>query len=149
MEDKKRLSFGYEDTDKSIEIELYGLVFEIRNLDNIENLKKIDKKNKNAIEDQLEQILGEGSIDEINRKRKDDGYKELDLNIELNILGCIFESYAKSMSGNFFGKITDTMDDINNDINDFKNMNVEQIRNYKTNKYRNNRRNNRRNFRRY
>lgn len=147
MEDKKRLSFSYEDTDKSIEIELYGLVFEIRNLDNIERLKTVDRNNKSAIENQLEQILGEGAIDEINRKRKNDGYKELDLNIELNILGCIFESYAKSMSGNFFGKITNTIDDINGDIDNFKNMNREQIRNY--NKFRNNRRNNQRNFRRY
>ena len=147
MEDKKRLSFSYEDTDKSIEIELYGLVFEIRNLDNIERLKTVDRNNKSAIENQLEQILGEGAIDEINRKRKNDGYKELDLNIELNILGCIFESYAKSMSGNFFGKITNTIEDINGDIDNFKNMNREQIRNY--NKFRNNRRNNQRNFRRY
>ena len=147
MEDKKRLSFSYEDTDKSIEIELYGLVFEIRNLDNIERLKTVDRNNKSAIENQLEQILGEGAIDEINRKRKNDGYKELDLNIELNILGCIFESYAKSMSGNFFGKITNTIEDINGDIDNFKNMNREQIRNY--NKFRNNRRNNQINFRRY
>ena len=147
MEDKKRLSFSYEDTDKSIEIELYGLVFEIRNLDNIERLKTVDRNNKSAIENQLEQILGEGAIDEINRKRKNDGYKELDLNIELNILGCIFESYAKSMSGNFFGKITNTIEDINGDIDNFKNMNREQIRNY--NKFRNNRRNNQRNLRRY
>ena len=147
MEDKKRLSFSYEDTDKSIEIELYGLVFEIRNLDNIEKLKTVDRNNKSAIENQLEQILGEGAIDEINIKRKNDGYKELDLNIELNILGCIFESYAKSMSGNFFEKITDTIEDVNSDIDNFKNMNREQTRNY--NKFRNNRRNNQRNFRRY
>lgn len=134
MEDKKVLSFGYEDTDKSIEIELYGLVFEIKNLDNIEELKKLDKNNSNVIEAQLEKILGEGSIEKINRKRISDGYKELDLNIELNILGCIFETYAKSMTGSVIGRVTKAVDNINKDMNN--NMNREQRRSYnRANKY--------------
>lgn len=143
MEDKKRLSFGYEDTDKSIEIELYGLVFEIKNLDNIKELENLDRNNINVIEAQLEKILGEGSIEKINRKRISDGYKELDLNIELNILGCIFETYAKSMTGSVIGRVTKAVNDINKDIN--TNMNREQRRNYnRNNNYRRNR-----NYRRY
>lgn len=142
MSDKERLSFGYEDTDKSIEIELYGLNFEINNLDNIEELENLDRNNGNAIEAQLEKILGEGSIDKINKKRVRDGYKKLDLNIELNILGCIFETYAKSMSGSVLGRVTKAVDDINKDINN--NMNREPRRNYNKNKYRGNR-----NYRRY
>lgn len=144
MSDKERLSFGYEDTDKSIEIELYGLKFEINNLDNIEELKNLDRNNENVIEGQLEKILGEGSIDKINKKRVRDGYKKLDLNIELNILGCIFETYAKSMSGSVLGRVTKAVDDINKDINN--NMNREQRRNYNRN---NNYKRNRRNYRRY
>lgn len=143
MEDKKRLSFGYEDTDKSIEIDLYGLVFEIKNLDNIEELEDLDRNNNNEIEAQLEKILGEGAIKKINNKRRKDGYKELDLNIELNILGCIFETYAKSMTGNVLERVTNAVDDINKDIN--TNMNREQRRNYnRNNNYRRNR-----NYRRY
>ena len=144
MSDKKRLSFGYEDTDKSIEIELYGLVFEINNLDNIEELENLDRNNENVIEEQLEKILGAGSIEKINRKRISDGYKKLDLNIELNILGCIFETYAKSMSVSVLGRVTKAVDDINKDINN--NINREQRRNYNKNHNRN-RRN--RNYRRY
>lgn len=144
MSDKKRLSFGYEDTDKSIEIELYGLDFEINNLDNIEELESLDRNNENIIEAQLEKILGAGSIEKINRKRVSDGYKKLDLNIELNILGCIFETYAKSMSGSVLGRVTKAVDDINKDINN--NINREQRRNYNKNHNRN-RRN--RNYRRY
>ena len=147
MEDKKVLSFGYEDTDKSIEIELYGLVFEIKNLDNIKELENLDRNNSNIIESQLEKILGEGSIEKINRKRISDGYKELDLNIELNILGCIFETYAKSMTGNVLGRVTKAVDDINKDIN--TNMNREQRRNYNRNYNTNQYRGNRRNYRRY
>lgn len=142
MENKKVLSFGYEDTDKSIEINLYGLVFEIKNLDNIEELENLDRNNSNAIEAQLEKILGTGSIEKINRKRVSDGYKELDLNIELNILGCIFETYAKSMKENVIGRVTNAVNDINKDIN--INMNREQRRNYNRNQYRGNRRNYRR-----
>ena len=95
MEDRKVLSFGYEDTDKKIEVDFYGLVFEINNLDSIGELKKLDQDNEDVIEAQLEKILGIGAIEKINRKRVSDGYKELDLNIELNMLGCIFEAYAK------------------------------------------------------
>ena len=67
MEDK-RISFGYEDTDKKIEIELYGLIFEIRNFESIEKLSSMDKNSKNAVEEYIENILGEGSIAKINRK---------------------------------------------------------------------------------
>lgn len=144
MEDKKRLSFGYEDTDKSIEIELYGLVFEINDLDNIKELESLDKNNNNAIETQFEKILGKGAIDKINKKRVSDGYKKLDLNIELGILGCVFEAYAKGIMENMLSKVTKTADDINKDMNNTVNMNREQRRNYNRNQYRGNRRNYRR-----
>ena len=136
MEDKKRLSFGYEDTDKSIEIELYGLVFEINDLDSIKELESLDKNNNNTIETQFEKILGKGAID----KR----YKKLDLNIELGILGCVFETYAKGIMKNMLSKVTKTADDINKDMNNTVNMNREQRRNYNRNQYRGNRRNYRR-----
>ena len=93
--ENKRISFGYEDTDKKIEVDFYGLTFEINNLDGIGELKKLDQDNEDVVEAQLEKILGKGAIEKINRKRVSDGYKELDLNIELNMLGCIFEAYAK------------------------------------------------------
>lgn len=144
MEDKKRLSFGYEDTDKSIEIELYGLVFEINNLDDIKELEYLDRSNNNAVEAQLEKTLGEGAIEKINNKRRKDGYKELDLNVELSILGCIFETYAKSITGNVLGRVIRAVDDINKDID--SNINREQRRNYNKN---NNYRRNKRNYRRY
>lgn len=142
MENKKVLSFGYEDTDKSIEIDLYGLVFEIKNLDNIGELENLNRSDNNAVEARLEKILGEGAIEKINRKRVNDGYKKLDLNIELNILGCIFETYAKSMTGNVLGRVTNVVNDINKNINN--SMNREQRRNYNRNQYRGNKRNYRR-----
>lgn len=144
--ENNRLKFGYEDTDKSIEIDLYGLVFEINNLDSIEDLEKLDKNDSNIIEAQLEKILGQGAIEKINNKRISDGYKKLDLNIELNILGCIFETYAKSMTGNVLGRVKNTVNDINQDMERTNNINTyhnrQQRRNYNRNQYR-------RNYRRY
>lgn len=146
MEDRKVLSFGYEDTDKKLEIELYGLVFEIRNLNSIEELENLDKNNYNSIEEQLEKILGKGSIEKINNKRRKDGYQDLDINIELNILGCIMETYAKSMTNNTLGRVLDSVNDMNKDMDNVinNNFNRNQRRNYNRNQYRRNR-----NYRRY
>ena len=139
--ENKRLSFGYEDTDKKIEVELYGLVFEISNLENVEELESMDRNNVNEVEAQLEKILGYGAVEKINNKRLNDGYKKLDLSIELNILGCIFEAYAKSITGNFTGKLLNTIHDVNKNMSNFGNE--EEKRNYNRNRY------NRRGYRRY
>lgn len=141
--ENKRLSFGYEDTDRSIEIELYGLVFEIKNIDNVEKIRNINTNNKEEIENRLEKILGVGSIDKINKKRKEDGYKELDLDVELNIFGCIMEVYSKNMLENTIGRTSKVIDELNKDMDSkISNFNREQRRNY-------NRYGNKRKYRRY
>lgn len=140
MSDKKRLSFGYEDTDKSIEVELYGIVFEINNIDDLEKIKEVDSNNENAIEELIEGLLGKGSIERINNKRRKDGYKELDLNIEMNILGCIFEAYAKGATEGIIDKVNNVVEDINGNMENM-NTNRYQRRNYY--------KNNKRNYRRY
>lgn len=144
MENSKRYSFSYEDTDKKIEIELYGLVFEIKNLDDsrIKEFEKIDKNNQNSIEDSIESILGKGCIQRINDKRKKDGYNELTLDIELNILSCIFDAYANSVFDNVTEKVTNSVKNINDKMNNFNldNFNRQQKRNYNRRYNRNNRR---------
>lgn len=135
--ENKRIRFGYEDTDKKIEVDFYGLVFEINNLDSIGELKKLDQDNEDVIEAQLEKILGKGAIEKINRKRVSDGYKELDLNIELNMLGCIFEAYAKETTNSVLGRVTKVTDDINKDMGNI--MNREQRRSYNRTNYNKNR----------
>lgn len=146
MINNKRVSFGYEDTDSKIEVDFYGIVFEINNLDSIDKLKSLDQNNEDVIEAQLEKILGKGAIEKINRKRVSDGYKELDLNVELNMLGCIFEAYAKGTAGNVLGRVSNAIEDINKDMSNT--MNREQRRNYnRTNQYKNyNRSRNRRRY---
>lgn len=131
-----RMSFGYQDTDKKIEIELYGLVFEIKNLSNdkIEEFRNFDG-NLSEVEKQIEEILGNGTIEKINNKRIADGYDKMGLEVELNILGCIFEAYAKAMTNNTIDRVSKSINDINSKVEGLNN-NRYQRRNNKYNRYR-------------
>ena len=131
-----RMSFGYQDTDKKIEIELYSLVFEIKNLSNdkIEEFRNFDG-NLSEVEKQIEEILGNGTIEKINNKRIADGYDKMGLEVELNILGCIFEAYAKAMTNNTIDRVSKSINDINSKVEGLNN-NRYQRRNNKYNRYR-------------
>ena len=65
----KRLSFGYEDTDQKIEVDIYGLIFEIdkKNIIN-KDIKNIEE-NEDYVEKEIKDIIGENSIEKINDKR--------------------------------------------------------------------------------
>lgn len=128
--ENKRISFEYEDTDKKIEIDLYGIIFQIRNFESIEKLSSIDKNSRNTVEEYIEKILGKGSIEKINSKRVSDGYEELDLDIELNILACIMEAYAKNVTNNFLGRITKVAEEIEKNTKNKLGQNREMRRNY-------------------
>ena len=134
-----RLKFGYQDTDKKNEIELYDLVFEIKNLSNdkIEEFRDFDK-NLSNVEKQIEEILGNGAIEKINNKRIADGYNKLELETEVNILGCIFEAYAKAITNNTINRVSKSINDINNKVENLNNNRYQR----RNNKYR-------RNYRRY
>ena len=131
-----RMKFGYQDTDKKLEIELYGLVFEIKNLSN-EKIEKFRNVNSDLseLERQIEDILGNGSIEKINNKRIADGYEKMNLEVEVNILGCIFEAYAKAMTNNTIDRVSKSINDINSKVEGLNN-NRYQRRNNKYNRYR-------------
>ena len=143
------MKFGYEDTDKKIEIEIYGLKFEINNLDNnsYEKYKNIDK-DLGTLGKEIDLILGDGAVEKINAKRISDGYDKMDLNVELALLGCIFESYTNAITGNLFNKVDSTVNSVVNKMNSYQNRT--QIRNIKYNRNNNYDRNYRGNrYRRY
>ena len=129
-----RMKFGYEDTDKKIEIELYGIVFEIK-LDNkkIEELTKI--KNDISLEEMekyLDEILGENAVKKINEKRRIDGYKEIDENIALQIFMCVFQAYSES----YIGNITNYMENSNTKLENQYNRMNRNVNKYKRRNYR-------------
>lgn len=131
------MKFGYEDTDKKIIINLYGLDFEIKNI-NEEEIKEIEKvgNNTNDIEREIDRILGEGSVEKINNKRIADGHDKMDLQVEMAVFSCIFQAFAKSMSSSILGGINSTLEEINNKS---ENFNRYERRNYKNNFRGNNR----------
>lgn len=129
-----RMKFGYEDTDKKIEIELYGIVFEIK-LDNkkIKELTKIKNDiNLEEMEKYLDEILGENSVKVINEKRKSDGYKEIDENIALQIFMCVFQAYSDS----YIGNITNYMENSNTKLENQYNRMNRNVNKYKRRNYR-------------
>lgn len=128
------MKFGYEDTDKKIEIDLYGIEFEIK-LDNkkikeLENIK--DEISLKEMEMHIDEILGENAVKKINEKRKKDGYKEIDENIALRIFMCIFQDYSNS----YIGNITNYMENSNNKIENQYNRLNRNVNKYRKRNYR-------------
>lgn len=114
--------FGYEESDKKIKVEIFGLEFEINNLDKkkIEELKNTEE-NTETLEKEIESILGEGSVEKINDKRVRDGYEKMDLQVELTLLGFVFNVYAEQLAEKSLGNFEKTIDNIDNKINKFQN----------------------------
>lgn len=124
--ENRRLSFGYEDTDKKIEIELYGLIFEI-NKDKVLNkdINQIDVNDEKIIEKEIKELIGEDSIEKINNRRIRDGYKEMTLDVEIAVLTCIYQSYITATSGSMIDGIMKTNKELENKV---RNTNREQRR---------------------
>lgn len=139
--ENKRLSFGYEDTDKSIEIELYGLVFEI-NKEKIINkdIKNINKNDEDTVEREIEEVIGKRAVEKINNKRISDGYKIMTLDVEIAVLTCIYKTYITATSGTMVDEIIETNKSMEDKAKSLGNINREQRRDYNKNQYRRNRR---------
>lgn len=85
-------SIEYRDTERKLEVKIYGLVFEI----NIKEFENIDTRNISENEDLekiIDKILGEGASKKINDKRVSDGYEEMNSNVALTIIAFITNMY--------------------------------------------------------
>lgn len=128
--ENKVLSFGYEDTDKKIEVSLYGLIFEINKRNIIDkDIKNIDKRTENEVEEEIKELIGEDSIKKINSKRINDGYEEMTLDVEVAVLTCIYKAYITATSGTMIDEILNTNKKIEDRVRN-NNINREQKRNY-------------------
>lgn len=108
-------SLSYKDTDKTIEVEIYGLIFEIR--DSIEDLdiKAITKQadnDDNIIINVINDILGQGAVDKINEKRKIDGYENMNLQTQIGILSFVVQTYTEEIIKPI-NKASNSIDEIN------------------------------------
>lgn len=108
------MRIGYENTDKKLEIEIYGLKFEIKNVDKIREYEDIKEDDLNGLEKMIENLIGEGSINKINEKREKDGYGKIDSTIALNILVCISQQYISEYTDNIMQPFEKSINRINN-----------------------------------
>ena len=108
------MRIGYENTDKKLEIEIYGLKFEIKNVDKIKEYENVEDNDLNGLEKMIESLIGEGSINKINEKREKDGYGKIDSAVALNILVGISQQYIAEYTDNIIQPFEKSMNRINN-----------------------------------
>lgn len=108
------MRIGYENTDKKIEIEIYGLKFEIKNVDKIKEYENVEDNDLNGLEKMIESLIGEGSINKINEQREKDGYGKIDSTIALNILVGISQQYIAEYTDNIMQPFEKSINRINN-----------------------------------
>lgn len=129
---------GYQDTDKEVEVKIFGLQFKIKGILNEENIKEIEenKNNVELIDKQIKMLIGEDAIDKINKKRKEDGREEMDLIVKANVLGMLMGVYAEQIGTQAIDNISGTYDKIDSKINSFskKNFNRYNQRYYRKNR---------------
>lgn len=110
------MKIGYEQTDKKIEIEIYGLKFEIKNVDRIEEFNEVKDNDLDGLKEIINTLLGDKAVDKINEKRKADGYNEMDNEVAINIFLGIFKAYTESYLTDItktFDKAEKTLDSMN------------------------------------
>ena len=107
------MKLGYENTDKKIEIEIYGIKFEIKNVDKIKEYENVEDNDLNGLEKMIENLLGQGSIEKLNEQRKKDGYKKIDSSVALNLLVGISQTYIQEYTDNIMQPLEKNADRIN------------------------------------
>jgi len=132
MENKYK--FGYEDSDKVVKVDIYGLEFKVNDIkkEEIEEIQK-NENDEEKVDKCLKQMLGEDAIEKINKKRKEDGYEEMDIKTKVGVLAFTFQAYCEELVNNVQG----LYDKMYKSVNNVSNYNRQYIRN---NKYRKNRR---------
>ena len=106
------MRIGYENTDKKIEIEIYGLKFEIKNVDKIKEFENIEDDDLNGLEKMIDSLLGEGAIKKLNEQREKDGYEKIDSTVALNILIGISQTYMTEYTNNIMQPLEKSIDRI-------------------------------------
>ncbi len=132
MENKYK--FGYEDSDKVVKVDIYGLEFKVNDIkkEEIEEIQK-NENDEEKVDKCLKQMLGEDAIEKINKKRKEDGYEKMDIKTKVGVLAFTFQVYCEEIVNNVQG----LYDKMYKSVNNVSNYNRQYIRN---NKYRKNRR---------
>ena len=127
MRENRIMKFNYDDTDKKIEVDIYGLIFEINKEKIVEkNTELLESKDEEIIEKEIKALIGEDAIDKLNAKRKEDGYGKMTIDVEIAVLTCLFKAYMEATAGSM-------IDEINNTSNKYSEVAYDKTRNYRKN----------------
>ncbi len=137
----KKYSLGYEDVNRNIEIEIFGLDFEM-NIYNIEHFK--ENKNSQSLDEQIDFIIGEGATNRLNDKMVKDGHGEMMANDKTRIIGFLIETYTKTLTDNMMKSAKNGIENAKNEMNDYGNQNYGNRAQRRYNDRYNRRNNNRR-----
>ncbi len=114
----------YKDTEKKLEVEIYGLKFEI-NSKEFENIDTRNISENENLEGIIDKVLGEGACNKINEQRVKDGYETMNGQIALTIMAFLTDTYVES-----------TVQPVNNTIDKYERYN-KRFKNYgRRNRYR-------------
>lgn len=135
---EKMMNVGYEDTDEKVEIYIYGLKFEINKEKILE--KDIENIEVSNIEEDMNDVLGDGAVEKINNKRILDGYTKMTIDVELKILSYVYARYIETATNPVIENYSNVIEKQKNKV-----LNMYTQKNEKNN-YKRNRRNK---YRRY
>lgn len=114
---------SYKDTERNIEVKIFGLDFKISNKIeklNTEEIQKNAETDEKAIEKIIDEILGQDATKKINEKRVSDGYEAMSIDVQTQVLNFLIEQYTKEV-----------LNPLNKTVNNIQN------RNYRNRKYNN------------
>lgn len=118
---------SYNDTEREIEVKIYGLNFKISDKIeklNTEEIQKQAETDEKIIEKVIDDILGENATQKINEQRAKDGYDEMNLNVQTQVLNWIVQQYTDEV-----------LEPINKTVNRIQNRNYRRNGKY-NNRYR-------------
>lgn len=96
--------FGYNDSDQKVEVEIYGLVMEMNKIseEDIRRMQSLEE-DVESLDSFIKLLLGENAIDRINRKRRADGYDDMDIMTKTKLITFAIETYVKEVVENVEG----------------------------------------------
>jgi hypothetical protein len=89
---------SYENTDKKIVIDIYGIEFEIKKLrkeilEDLQKLKEEETEDFESLYKYVDLFLGDGASEKINAQRKKDGYEPMNYEVILKIIDMVIGAY--------------------------------------------------------
>lgn len=140
--ENKRYSLSFDEIENKIEVDLEGLVFEVKNIQDKKYYEELDTDNQDIVDIEIEKVIGKGSIEKINKLRKEKGKDELDLGTKLNLLLQLIGIYNIAVAKNTSNTAYNIVNKTNNAISEMTSQlgNRKKRRNYNRGYNRNNRR---------